>query len=41
VRVISTLKIVEIAMQLGAWLGFTEAKLKMPDYPWPNPTEKA
>jgi len=41
VRIISTLGIVELVMKIGAMLGFTEAKLKMPDYNWPTVIEQA
>lgn len=38
--VVTRLKIDKLVMSAGAYFGFTEAKLKMPDYAWP-PSEES
>jgi 2-polyprenyl-6-methoxyphenol hydroxylase-like FAD-dependent oxidoreductase len=34
-RIVTGLKLDVIAMTVASWLGFTEGKIPMPDYPWP------
>jgi hypothetical protein len=34
-RVVIGSGLVSLGMRVSAWLGFSEAKIAMPDYPWP------
>ncbi|KAF2152792.1 FAD/NAD(P)-binding domain-containing protein [Myriangium duriaei CBS 260.36] len=35
---VTTLRLDQLAIRASAWIGFTEKKLKMPNYPWPATT---
>ena len=34
-RIVISTGLVDLGMRVSAWLGYSEAKVDMPDYPWP------